>query len=139
MTHLILHGSKIEVHLTHELGLEGYDLQINDHIAAQMQVVEEQIKVVILTRDIQMMLLSDKGKALSQFEQEILQAIGESFFELPLGNVRAEPEKLEIVGILDELLSEIGLRSRQGGREIRQCCSLATVQVGLDLMNEHGT
>jgi len=43
-----------------------------------------------------------------------------------------------MVRILDELAGPDRLRRGQRDLEIRQCRSLAAVQVGLDLMNEHG-
>jgi len=59
MTQPVVHGGEVEVHFAGELGLELLDLQINDNVAAQPQVVKEQVEVVVLPGDFQRILAAD--------------------------------------------------------------------------------
>gem|GEM_PF-2450433 len=102
-------------------------------------MIKDEIKVVVLTSDFQMLLLANKRKAFAEFEQEIFNPAEECLFQLPFGEIGAETEKTEVVGVLNKLLGEIGLWCGKSSRKIRQRLALAPVQLGFDLMNQYGT
>jgi hypothetical protein len=49
----------------------------------------------------------------------------------------AKAEEVEVIGIFQQLLCQLGLRRGQGAREVGQGPALAPVQIALDLMNQH--
>jgi hypothetical protein len=60
----------------------------------------------------------------------------QTLFELALARRLAQPEKIELIGILEDLLRQIGLGSRQGAPEIRRRPALPQMQTALDLVNQ---
>ncbi len=63
MPEQVVYSREIEIHLSRKLRLELADLQLYDYVAAQTQVVEEQIDVEILASYFQMILTAHEGKA----------------------------------------------------------------------------
>jgi hypothetical protein len=55
-------------------------------------------------------LAADEGEAHAEFEQEFLDVRQQGVFDRPLVGVVAQVEEIEDVGILGDLLSEVGLR-----------------------------
>ena len=55
----------------------------------------------------------------SKLKQEAAQVRKQLSFEIALVGLLREGEEIEIVGVLEELLREIGLRRGKGGLEIR--------------------
>ncbi len=60
----------------------------------------------------------------------------ESVFEIALVGFLSEGEKVEVVRIFENLLSEIGLRPRESRLEIGDCLPLAAEEPALDLHYE---
>lgn len=62
MAELVIDRGEIEVHLTGKFGLKVLDLQLDDE-AAQLQVIEQKIQIVVLATDLEGMLALDERKA----------------------------------------------------------------------------
>ena len=71
MAQQVVDRREIEIHLAGELGLERNGLQIDDHVAAQLEVIEEQVDAKFFASDRQRILAADECEADSQFEQEL--------------------------------------------------------------------
>ena len=56
--------------------------------------------------------------------------------ELALRHLGAERQEVEAVGVLHQLLGQVGLRRRQGPGEVGERLALAAVQAALDLVDE---
>ena len=74
-------------------------------------MVEEKIEPVVLAGDFEGNLAADEGEAGSEFEEEFLDVLDEAGFEFALTGVLGQREEIEVVGIFQELLGQVGLRS----------------------------
>ncbi|EXI65072.1 MAG: hypothetical protein AW07_04749 [Candidatus Accumulibacter sp. SK-11] len=83
MPQAVIDHVAIEIDLARVLGLEGATLEVDQHITAQRQVAEEPVDVRIVPVQVQVVLASDEGKALSQLEQELLQMGHQPRFQFP--------------------------------------------------------
>src|SRR5262249_41037852 len=86
----------------------------------------------------QMDLPADEGEARAQLQEDLLHVSDQPAFQVALVGLRVEGEEVEKVGILERLLSEVGLRRRQGGGEVGDGLALAGVQGRLDLQFQDG-
>lgn len=66
---------EIEVHLPGVALLEGANLQVDQHMAAQAAVVEHQVNVVVLSADGDTPLPRLEAEPFAQFEEETLQVV----------------------------------------------------------------
>lgn len=96
MAQQIVHRCQVKVHLTRELRHKLRHLQVYDHKAAQAQVIEQQINLIVLAADFQMILTAYEGKACSHFQQETLQMRQQPFFELTLMRVPPSVKKSKL-------------------------------------------
>ena len=55
---------------------------------------------------------------------------------MALVGIRCEHEKVEVVGVFEDLLSQIGVRRGQRSLEVGQGFALPVVEMGFDLMLE---
>ena len=83
-----------------------------------------------------MHLASDQGEAGPQLQQEALDMAQQASLDRTFVGVVAQVEEVEEVGVLGDLLSKIGLRGRQGRREVAHRPALPRVQRGLDLQGK---
>jgi hypothetical protein len=63
--------------------------------------------------------------------------LDEPAFELPFLGLGGEREEVEAIEVLDHLLCQLRLRSRQSEREVRQGLALATIKAALNLVNQN--
>jgi hypothetical protein len=68
MSELVVDRGEIEVHLAGKLRLEFLNLKFDDNEAAQPEVVEEQVQIIVLAADLKVILTADEGEALSKFQ-----------------------------------------------------------------------
>jgi len=113
---LVVSRRQIEVHLAGELGLELLDFEVDHHEAAQAEMVEEEVDVVILTGHLEVVLAADKGEALSKLEDQGADVFQQAAFKLALRHLGAECQEVEAVGVFDELLGKFRLRGAGCGR-----------------------
>jgi len=103
MAEVVVHGGEVEAHLTRVLGQELPHLELHDYIAAQPQVVEEEVEEEVLTVHLQEDLGAHQGEAGAQFQQEVADLGDQSPLQIPLGDVRSEAEEVEDVRVLEGL------------------------------------
>ena len=98
---MVSHG----VNLARIAMFEGADFEVDEQVAAEEAVVEDEVDVVVLVADGDALLPGLEAEAGAEFEQEGLQVIEESCFEVFLQVVRlfGQPDELENVGIADEI------------------------------------
>jgi len=136
MAEKVVDGGEVEVHLAGVLRLERRRLQVNNHEASELQVVEEQVQPEVLSTHLKRHLAPDKGEPYAEFDEKLTQVFEKAPFEVALLRFRSEGEEIEVVGIFDELLCQIGLRRRESRLEVRQCFSLPPVEAAFDLDHE---
>jgi hypothetical protein len=77
-------------------------------------VVKQEVEIIILAADFHVILPTDKREPDAEFEQEFLDVVEQTLFEVALVSVAADHEEIEIVWVFERLFGEIGLRRRQG-------------------------
>src|SRR3954453_8126432 len=99
-------------------------------------MIKKQINVVILTTDFEANLLADKRETCPQLEQELPDVGYETSLNLPLLGLSRRCEKLEVVGILQQLACEVRLGQGEGTLEVRARFALPIVEIALDPMDQ---
>jgi len=74
-------------------------LQIDDNETAEFEVIEQQIDVEIIFTDNQVELASYERKARAQFDQESLNMIDQSRFQVSFDGIVVQSQKVEQVRI----------------------------------------
>ena len=85
-----------------------------------------------------MVLAADEGEAHAQFQHEVAEMFHQSPLQFALPCLVGQRKEIEDVGVLEYLLSQVGLSRRQRLREVGDRPALAAVEVQLDLMHQHG-
>src|ERR1700677_4388427 len=62
--------------------------------------------------------------------------VDQSAFQIALKHLWPERQKIEVIGVLEEFLSQFRLRGGERSLKVRQCRTLPAVNVTLNLMNE---
>ena len=94
--HVCLEPVDVEIHLTGIRRLEGPDFQINENVAAENAVVEDEVEAVMPASFGHAELAGLKAEAAAQLEEELLQVIQEDGFKLLFGIVRKFGETGEL-------------------------------------------
>jgi hypothetical protein len=68
MSERVIHGRKVEIHFPREFRLEIFDFELENHKAAQRQMVEKQIEVEVLLANLQMVLTANKTEPFPEFK-----------------------------------------------------------------------
>ena len=63
VTHLVVHRRQVKIHLPGKFRFEPLDFQIDHDVAAEAQVIEEQIDEEFFAVDFEAHLLADEGEA----------------------------------------------------------------------------
>ena len=111
---LVIDDAEVKVHFARIFRLEFTLLQVNDHVAAQTQMVEKQVEIVFRLADFDTMLPPHKGKALAQFEKETLKLMQQVGFQFAFVERLLQGEEIEDIGVFESLLNKVGLG---GGKE----------------------
>ncbi len=119
MAKQVVHGGEVHVHLADEAGVEGDGLEFHHDVAAELQMVEEQIEIEVWSPDLQMDLSADEGEARAEFQQEALDVVDQGLLDLPLAARVGGAEEVEQVGVLEDLGGHVRFGGRQGER--RSC------------------
>jgi hypothetical protein len=120
------------------LGPELASLELDDHVAAQPQVVEEQIEIEVLAADLEMNLPADEGEASSELEEKLRDVLDERSLELDLAGFLADAEEVEVIGVLETFACEIGLRFREALGKVGERPALAVDGPRLDVVCQDG-
>ena len=81
------------------LGFEIAFFQIHDDVAAEVQMVEEEVDEKLALADGERALASDEGKAAPEFDEEFLDVGYEASLQLALQEGFGEGEEVEEVGV----------------------------------------
>jgi hypothetical protein len=100
-------------------------------------VIEEQVRKELVSTDLQPDLLADKGEALSQLQQELLDVLNQLRFELAFVAPVRHCDEVEDVRIFGHLLGKVGVRRRQGRREVGDRLATAFVEFRLDVVDQY--
>jgi len=95
------------------LRLKFAGFEFNYHVAAEVQVIKQQVDIKIVAADIQMILIAEKRKPGPKLQQKLRHIFHERLFDFPFQHIRLERDKIENVRILHRLDGELALRRRQ--------------------------
>ena len=101
---------EIKIHLPGVAVFEGPDFQIQQHVAAEVTMVKDEVNVVVLVAHGDAALAGFKQEAGAEFEEEFLEMVEQGGFEIALGvfGPLAEAGEFKNVGIANEVFD--GLR-----------------------------
>ena len=133
VAHQVVHGGEVQVHLADEGGAERDRLELDDDVPAELEVVEQQVHAEVAVADLEEHLPADEGESGPHLQQEALDVVHETLFELPFRARFGGAEEVEQVRVLERLRGQIGVGLRQRLRKIRDRLSLPLVQAALDL------
>ena len=128
-SHRAVHGSQVEAELAGMLGLEVTHLEFEDKIAMQTDMVEEQIDVEGSAVHGDWELTAYEGKPSAQFQEKIAQMAQEPILDLAFPGRCRHGQEIEVVGVLENLLRQIGFQGRQGSFEVCKRLPFPLVQV----------
>ena len=129
----VVDRGEVEIQLAGELWPELAHFQINDDIAVQLDVVEEEIQIEILLTNLKMILAAEKGEANAKFEHECLQVLEQTAFEIAFDRVIVEGQEVEVVRIFEQILDKIGLRTGERAHKVGRRLTLAEMKRRIDL------
>ena len=66
-----IHRRQIEIELSGILRLKLAGFQLDHHIAAQVEVVEQEVDIKVIAAHIEMILIAKKSKAGAKFQQQL--------------------------------------------------------------------
>jgi len=128
-----IHGAEVETEFADVLGLEGAGFEFDHDVAAEFQVIEEEIDEEIVASHFKRNLTTDEGEAGSEFDKEVGDVLDEGGFDGAFLGLFTEPEKIEAVGILERLPGEVGLGLGQQHLEVGDSFALAFQPLGFDV------
>ena len=111
-------GGKVEIQLSGILRLELPSFQLDHYIAAELQVVEQQIEIEIVAAHVQMILIAEERKACSKLQKQPGNLGNQSPLDVPFHHILAEGDKIEDVRVLHHLLRQLALLRRQRRGEV---------------------
>jgi len=103
--HLILPVVEVEIHLPGVAVPEGTNFEVDEQVAAENPVVENEVEVVVFVADGDAPLPGLETKAGSEFQEEGLEMIEQGLFQIGLPIMRAlgEAGELQNVGVANEV------------------------------------
>ena len=134
----VIDGGEVKVHLAEMFRCETARLELDDDMAAETGVVEEQIEEEVLVADLEVDLASDEGEAGAEFKEEVLDMGDQASFQFFFATATIGADEVEEVGIFEDLGGKVRVCRRQSGGEIVLGFALAEVLACLDLVDEDG-
>src|SRR5689334_11047555 len=113
MAQKVIYSREVDVDPADECGVEGDRFQLDDDVAAQLEVVEKKIEVVVAACELEMDLPADEREAAAELEQEALNLIDQGLLDLTLPPRIGGAEEVEEVRVLEDLLGHVGIVRRQ--------------------------
>ncbi len=101
---------QVKIHLPGIAMLEGAGLQVDQQVAAQDAMVEDQVEVVMLVPDRDALLPRLEAEPRAQFEQEGLKVVEQRLFEVGFQIVGffREAGEFEHIGVTDQIGDKLG-------------------------------
>jgi len=93
-------GGAVVVHFAGVLGFEVAFFQVDDEVAAQVEVIKEEVEVDFAVAYFEAILASDEGEAAAEFEEELQQHFLIRYLQPAIG-ARVVPQLGEYRGIHD--------------------------------------
>lgn len=118
--HEVVDGGQVQVDLADELGLERHGLEFDDHEAAQLEVVEEQVEGEGLVADLERDLAPDERETGPELEEELLDVVDERLLDLALASKVRRAEEVEQVRSLNACWAR---SESSGGRAVSKFVS----------------
>ena len=134
---LAIHRSQIKPQLPQMLRFELATLEFDHHIAAQLEVVEQQVDEKLVTAHIQQHLPPDEREARAQFQQEFGDMLHQGVFDLALLRLVGQAQKIETIGVFQRFVGQVGLRPGQADLKVGHRRAAALQQPGFDLHHQH--
>ena len=107
------------------LGLELAALELDHHIAAQFEVVEQQVDKKLIAAHVQHHLPPYERKTRAQLQQEFRHVLHQGVFDLALLCLVGQAQKVETVRVFQRFARQIGLRLGQTRFEVGDCGATA--------------
>lgn len=98
----VIDGGQVKIHLAGVFGFERAGFEIDYDEAAEAEMVKEQIDPVVLPGDFNRVLAAE-------LEEKALKVIEQPSFDVAFMGLSAQREEIEVVGVFEDLLGEIGL------------------------------
>ena len=98
----------------------------------------EEIDEEFVAVDVEPILAADEGEPGAELEEESFDVGDQGPFEVAFGDRISEGEELQVVGVFDELLHELGVAGGESGGEVGRGGADTAVQLAHDLVDEHG-
>lgn len=95
-------------------------------------MIEEEIKIEVVPFKLDVYLPSDKGKALSQRNQEFLDMRNKGVFKLPFAHNLVDAKEVKEIWIFEGRLNRLSLGKRKRLLEIGRLCTMSIHQPVLD-------
>jgi hypothetical protein len=108
MAQQIVHRRQIEIQLPCILWFEFIHFQFNHHIAAQFEMIKQQIQAKILTAYLQWKLFAYERKTRSQLQQKLLDMLNQSILKFSLLGFCSQAEKVEQIWVFQSCSHKIG-------------------------------
>ena len=118
-------------------GLELAGLELDHHIAAQLQVIEKQVDEEFITPHVQQHLSAHECKAGTQFQQELGDMLDQRMLDGTLAGLAPEAQEIQAVRILQRFSGQVRLWPGQRQLEIRHRLAGALQQAGFDVDVQH--
>lgn len=118
MTQKVIHAGQIEIQLTNERRVEVARLEFDDDIAAQLEVVKEQVDIEVLIANFKVDLASYKRESGTKLQKKLLDVVDKGLLNFTFTPGIRCSQKIEQVGILENLGRHVGVNGRQCCREI---------------------
>lgn len=109
---ITIRGRKVEVKLPCVFRLELAGLQLDHHIAAEVQVIEQQVDVEVIAAYVEVVLVAEERKAGSQLQQELCHILDQSLLNVTLYHILFERNKIKDIRVFHRLGREFTLRRR---------------------------
>ena len=96
---------EVVIHLAGVAVFEGADFQIEQHMAAEPAVIENEVHVIVLVAEGHPELAGFETKAGAEFEEEFLQVVEQGRFQIIFGVVRqlGEAGEFQDIGVANEV------------------------------------
>lgn len=104
--HLAVVVVHIHLHLAEVLMRGFVELEVDDDVAAEEAIVEDEVHEVVVLIEGEALLAGIEEEAFAEFEEEVLEAIDDGLLEIGLGvaGLRIEAEELEHERLLQQVL-----------------------------------
>ena len=110
----VVYGGQVKSHLSRVVGLELADLEVYDHETAQLEVIEEKVDIKRVAADFKPVVTAHKREAYPKLQQELAQVNHKSFLKLALAGGFFDAQKVESVGVFENLLCQVRLDGGEG-------------------------